>query len=568
MKYIKNIGLLAVMVLAMVSCVESTPDYGNFPSKDVDFTYNVDGDEFLLDFYVVSTIDFNNTSAKGGAATWDFGDGTAPVTTSDKAVSHKYTTAGNYQVKLTVEGVGSRTYPILIYDIAPVLSVAKQSQTPVVINDATVEMSIFLPNPASLKCKYDWVFPEGTQRLVNGKWEAVESWTGYSDADGNIEYPGELKFKNIGSQKIEIRTWFDIEGENRRLEDSYANVQVGCNYPCKTVYYAVKDGNIKAYKLVDMTKVPEGTKVGAFDLGVKSGTMPTQLVYAKYDGADYIYIVDCGKQYTYINDEEGTNGDGKISVMNADGSVTDIFVTNVGGDAFADPFQACAYDGYLYYTDRNSGIRQMALNKRGEVETTHHSYETGYFVVNGQLGYYGKGIAYGAIHTSIQIDSKGMIYWAKNYSGNGVYRFQASDIGKLSDIPHPILISGANIRAFAVDEARQKMYAWMSKGNIGFNAYALPGYDESKDLKATETFINMDADGVNSTADEGIFVTQFAIDSTTGNVFFGFNASTTEKTYKTGLKYFDINTKKIVNFNDNNEKILGIAICDTETNLF
>ena len=64
MKILKNISLFAMLVFAMVACVEKTPDYGNFPTKDVDFTYNVDGNEYTLDFYVVSTIQFNNTSSK------------------------------------------------------------------------------------------------------------------------------------------------------------------------------------------------------------------------------------------------------------------------------------------------------------------------------------------------------------------------------------------------------------------------------------------------------------------------------------------------------------------------
>lgn len=53
---IKNFVLLAIMMLAVTSCVDKEPNYGNFPSKDVDFTYQVDGDEYALDFYVVSTV--------------------------------------------------------------------------------------------------------------------------------------------------------------------------------------------------------------------------------------------------------------------------------------------------------------------------------------------------------------------------------------------------------------------------------------------------------------------------------------------------------------------------------
>ena len=160
MKTIKIIALMALMVATVASCVEKEPVYGNFPgSKDVDFTYSVDGDEYTLDFYVVSTIKFINNSSKGGAVTWDFGDGT---TSTDQNPTHKYAQAGLYNVTLTVEGVGKCTYPLLIYDIAPLLSVVEQSAETVVINDVTVLLDIALPNPEDLECKYVWKFPEGT----------------------------------------------------------------------------------------------------------------------------------------------------------------------------------------------------------------------------------------------------------------------------------------------------------------------------------------------------------------------------------------------------------------------
>lgn len=563
MKLFKNIGLLAVLMLLMVSCIDKTPDYGNFPTKDVDFTYNVDGDQFLLDFYVVSTIQFTNTSAKPGAVTWDFGDG---ETSTDVNPLHMYKEAGIYKVKLTVDGVGSRTYPLMIYDIAPVLSVKEQSDDPVVINDVTVALDIFLPNPENKKCKYTWIFPEGTTNVAG---EKMTTWIGFSHEDGSVDLPGTLKFSNIGSQKIELQTVFDFEGSaERRLDDAYANVQVGCNYPCKTIYYAVLDGNIKAYKLVDMSKVPAGTKVGAFDMGVKSGSMPTQLIYKKVKEQDLIYILDCGKQYTYIDDANALNGDGKINVMSVDGKSTNIMVTNVGKQAFNDPFQGCTDNQYMYYTDRNTGIRRMDLTVRGGVETSDFKTEIGYMVTNQQLGYYGRGIGYGAIHTDIALDSRGVFWWAKNFGGVGIYRFKTSDIGKLNTAPYHILLSGANPRAFALDEKNKQMYVWLSKGKPGLCVYDLPGDDDATDKDAYKTYIPMDADPINTTADEGVYTTQFAIDSETGNVFFGFRANKLETKYTTGLKYYDPAKKEIVDFNENKEKILGVAVCDTPTKLF
>ena len=575
MKLFKNIGLLAMLVLtlALTACVDKEPDYGNFPTKDVDFTYCVDGNEYTLDFYVVSKIQFNNTSVKKGNVTWDFGDGS---TSNEQNPLHKYAMSVIYQVKLTVEGAGSRTYPLLVSDIAPVLSVQKQSAQTVVINDVTVDLGIELPNPEHLKTKYVWKFPDGTQ-TADG--QEITEFVGYEHEDGSIDNPGALKFKNIGSQKIELQTWFDVDGENRRLEDSYVNVQVGYNKPAPTVYYATYGGNIKAYKIIDPSELPAGTQNLPFDMGISSGTTPLNLVFAnvKNDSVDqdYIYILDAGKQYTYVNDEADNLGDGKITVMSADGSESNVVITNVGGQAFNDPFEGCTDGKFLYYTDRNTGIRKIALSTRGEVESTQYKSTTGYMVVNNQLTYYGQGMSYGAIHTALYVDSNDVFWWVKNYSGNGVYRFKTTDIKssvKAGDpLPYPIVLSSTQPRAFTLDEDRGAMYVWFSKGTTpgtGFAAYNTPNATSTVEYNKYTTFISMEAAPENSTADEGLYTTQFAVDKNTGNVFFGFRASSGEKNYTTGLYYFDYNTKKMVNYNGNKDRILGICINPRKTNLF
>ncbi len=576
MKTFNKIAFIFMMVLMAVSCIDKTPDYGNFPTKDVDFTYRVDDARYGLDFYVVSTVEFTNTSAKSGQVTWDFGDGT---TSTDMNPSHKYAKAGIYQVTLTVDGVGSRTYPLLIYDIAPVLSVAEQSATPVVINDVNVSLDIELPNPENLKCKYLWTFPEGTR---DAQGNLIATFEGYSHDDGSIDNPGKLTFSNIGSQKITLQTWFDIDGENRRLEDSYVNVQVGSSIPAPTLYYATQGGNIKAVKLVDLSQLPAGTKNLPFDMGVSSGNMPTTLVFATEKTVtetdvieqDNVYILDCGKQYYYINDEAGNLGDGKITVMSADGQTTNVMITNVGGPAFNDPFQGCTDGTYLYYTDRNTGVRRIPLTTRGETEQTNYTSTAGYFVVNNQLSYYGQGIAYGAIHTGLYLDKTGMFWWAKNYSGNGIYRFRASDIGKTGTgvpVPHPIVLETTQPRGFTLDEDLGYLYVWMTKGTtpgVGFTQYAIPAENATVTYDKYVNFITMEADPINTTDAEGVYTTQMAVDAQTHYVYFGFRAATTEKTYTTGLYYFNPNDGKVYNFNGNKDKILGVCINPRLTNLF
>ena len=78
----------------------------------------------------------------------------------------------------------------------------------------------------------------------------------------------------------------------------------------------------------------------------------------------------------------------------------------------------------------------------------------------------------------------------------------------------------------------------------------------------------MDADPINTTDAEGVYTTQMVVDQRTHYVYFGFRAASTEKTYTTGLYYFDPNTKTVTNYNDNKEKILGVTINPRLTNLF
>ena len=576
MKTFNKIAFLILMAMTVVSCIDKTPDYGNFATKDVDFTYRVDDDRYGLDFYVVSTVEFTNTSSKTGAVSWDFGDGTS---STEMNPSHKYAKAGVYQVTLTIDGVGSRTYPLLIYDIAPVLSVTEQSATPVVINDVDVKLDIELPNPENLTCKYVWTFPDGTR---DSQGNMISTFEGYSHEDGTIDNPGKLTFSNIGSQKITLQTWFDINGENRRLEDSYVNVQVGSSIPAPTLYYATQGGNIKAVKLVDLSQLPAGTKNLPFDMGVSSGNMPTTLVFAcektVTDSAtieqDNVYILDCGKQYYYINDEAGNLGDGKITVMSADGLTTNVMITNVGGPAFNDPFQGCTDGTNLYYTDRNTGIRRIPLTTRGETEQTNYTSTAGYFVVNNQLSYYGQGIAYGAIHTGLYLDRTGKFWWGKNYSGNGIYRFKPIDIGKTGTgvpIPYPIVLETTQPRGFTLDEDLGYLYVWMTKGTtpgVGFTQYEIPADNATVTYDKYVHFITMEADPINTTDAEGVYTTQMAVDAQTHYVYFGFRAATTEKTYTTGLYYFNPDDGKVYNFNGNKDKILGVCINPRLTNLF
>ena len=581
MKKFNKLALLGVSAIAMaglVSCGDEIPTEQYMPGADVDFNYNVDGDEYTLDYYVVSTIQFNNTSSKSGTLHWDFGDG---ATSTDPNPTHKFDKAGVYRVTLTIDGVGSKTYPILIYDIVPALTVAEQSTEIVEFNNTTVSFNIELPNPENLKVKYVWSFPEGT---TDADGNIMTTFTGYSDASGNVEYPAAVKFSNIGSQRINLSTWFDVDGENRRLEDTYLNVQVGSNVAAPTLYYAQRGGNIKALKVLDPATLPAGTKVYPFDMGVSAGNMMQQIVYADVPNSEgvnegYVYLLDAGKQYYYINDEDGVLGDGLISVMKVDGTGVNTVITNVGGAAFNDPFQGCVSNGYLYYSDRNTGVSRVLLTARGEVQGQNSAHNRDDYVwYNQVLPYYNRGISYGSIHTGLERDSKGTWWWGKTYNGQGIFRFKDSDVYKTQSdaekaaLPYPVVFSNGTLKAFTIDETRKALYIYRTDPSAqGFCEYTLPG-DNEGGMAATTTpvkSIAMDCDPINSTASEGVYVSQFALDKETGRVYFCYrpNSGDTSK-IPAGIVYYDPTTKTCVHYGDSNDLGLGICLNPNKTKLF
>lgn len=579
MKKLNKIALLSISAIAMAglaSCGDEIPTEQYMPSADVDFNYHVEGDQYKLDYYVVSTIQFNNTSSKSGSVHWDFGDGSSSNETNP---THKFESAGVYRVTLTVDGVGSKTYPILIYDIVPSLSVAEQSTEIVEFNNTTVSFAIELPNPENLRVKYVWTFPAGT---TDADGNPITTFTGYGDEDGNVEYPAPVKFSNIGSQRINISTWFDVNGENRRLEDTYLNVQVGSNEPAPTLYYAQRGGNIKALKLIDPAKLPSGTKNYPFDMGVSAGNMMQNIVYADVPNSEgvnegYIYLLDAGKQYYYINDENGVLGDGYINVMRVDGTGVNTVITNVGGAAFNDPFQGAVYNGYLYYSDRNTGVSRILLTARGEVQGKNSDNNRDEYVwQNNLIPYYDRGYSYGAIHTGLERDSRGVWWWGKNYSGNGIFRFKDSDVyktatdAKKASEPYAKIMDGIALKAFTIDEKRGALYIYRSGTTTqGFTAYPLPGDNDKGDETKYDFYKAMDCDPINTTATEGVFVCQFALDKETGRVYFCYRPNTGDSSkVEAGINYYDPDTKTINHYGDTNDLGLGICINPNKTKLF
>lgn len=598
MKLLNKLGILGVLAFAATACVEQEPEIQTFPNADVDFTYEVTGDSlYAIDYYVVSDVKFVNISAKEGSVEWDFNG--APIilkegTLNDDVVIVQFEEAGEYNVTLTINGEYTRTYPILIYDIVPKVSIIDNPM--VVLGETKVSFDVRLPNPGKSAVKYEWVFPAGAKD-ESGSEVGSLVFISEEGSDAAVECPKNITFSNLGSQEVRVKATYDYgkgEGVERDLETSVFNVQVASPIPAPTLYYAQVGGNVKAMKLIDKSLLPAGTEILPYDMGVRAGDNPFNLLYGSVDEVDsetgvsstshWIYILDAGKQYYYINDVSGNLGDGKITAMRTDGTNVNTVLSNVGGPAFSDPYQGCIYDGYIYYNDRNQGFSKIKMTDRGVPQENELAGETflrsSYVAKNDLIPYYNRNIVYGAISNGLYRDKNGIWWWGKGYNGYGVYLFADEHIkttaatALATESPYGILMSGQKFYCYAVDETNKKVYAWYGEGNTlgaGLVEFNLPDQlpAKGKDLDKEVRIVKMDAKPGNTTDSEKIYVKQLAVDEATGKVYFGFRPDETDKSgVSQGVAVYDPSTGKVTNYGSTNDEILGVAINPTLTQLF
>ncbi|MBS6394076.1 MAG: PKD domain-containing protein [Bacteroides sp.] len=550
MKALRNISLTVVLLASLSACVENDPTYNVYPSDDVAFTYHITNEGYELDYLVGSTIQFTNTSAISGTCTWDFGDG---ETSTDVNPTHTYSLPGQYEVKLTV-GDDYTTRPLLINDIKPTIVAKTEDDRICVINDVEVTLEVTLRNPAaSEEPEYTWVLPEGTTLLDHPEITG-NTYTG--------ENPGRLVFKNIGSQTITLKTTLG----GRALQDVKANVQVGTPNASKTLYYAVKSGNVMAYKLD--YNVPEGSNNSPFDLGVKAGAHPLNMLFHN----EVLFVLDCGTQFSYVNDEDGTRGDGKITAVAKDGSSMETVLSNVGNAAFNDPFYGWIDNEQIYFADRNTGIRRIGVNERNlALSTSDAKYD--YFVQNNRLEYYGNPWQYGAMNACFA-KADGLWYWGKTYGGGGIFRFAESDISPVdisrgTNPPYPTIFPDEFVKSFVIDATNQILYAVIrDKGLYAVPLTDITANDATKtNTKAESKYLvasfKSDSEG---SVGEYVDVCQMVLDSTDGSVYFGLRAE--EGSSETsGVKRWNPTTKKLETI-VSGVNVYGIALNNELSNLF
>lgn len=555
MKKIYKIFLaLTCTVFATTSCVDMLPVIEELPSKDVSFEYLVADNTYTLDYYVGANIKFQSTSAAAGTKTWDFGDGT---TATGPTVTHKYAVAGTYSVKLTVEGVGYVMSNILISDIKPILRLQPIAGGICEVVTTAVGFDVELPNPEGLTEEYTWTFPSGTT-TENGL--PFESFVGKS--------PGKVKFNHVGSQRIRLQ----VKLGGRLLEDGLLNVPVAFNQAVPTLYYAVKGGNIMALKLA--TNPPVGMRINPFDLGVKSGQRPLNILFNDTS----LYVLDAGRQFTFINDVDGNQGDGRITVVSKSGAKVETMLTN-NGQAFNDPFYGFIEGTRLFFADRNTGISIIPLSERNRSLSRE---DFPYFVQNATLGYYGQGLSFGAMNAGFgKINN--VWYWCKTFNGNGIFRFVDTDILTVPITGNGVLptsgvvIEGMSPKSFVWDARNQLFYFTVyDTGYEGLYRCTLAQLEGIKTRDhlipfrlrlangKTVTPITEPGKGEGSPG-EFIGISQLALDESTGAVYFGLRSA--DPTVKSGLMRFNPATGFIEHVIEGVE-VFGVAVNRTRSKLF
>ena len=537
--YIRFISVLMSAALGLSACVDNIPVEEELQQDAVSFNYRIEGD-YALDYYVGSEITFRNTSPTQGTAVWNFGDGTSM---EGDEVKHFYTVAGTYQVKLTI-GDQSKSQVIMISDIKPLMTINPIEGGLCEVNTTKITFSLEVPNPQNLPLEYTWIFPDNTK-----------------DAEGKVikqsteRLPGELMFGNVGSQTVRLR----VKMDGRELEEGAVNVQVGYSEEVPTLYYAVVGGKIMAYKLIP--NAPKDMQVAPFDMGVASGQHPFNLLFKDSS----LYILDCGKQFYYVDDADGVLGDGKITVMSKDGAKVEMMLTNAGQAAFDDPFYGYIDGDILYFANRNTGIMKIALTERNVV-FSHSAYP--YWVQHATLGYYKNGWDYGSIGGCFG-KVEGVWYWLKFYNGTGIFRFKDSDIlpntiaqGDDTNVPKDgIALGGMHPKSYAYDKNRGKFYftVW-DQGYAGFYACTLAELDAIGSTKSklapykkltadklgfepntTKNMVSVEGHG-----DEIVAICQMALDEATGCVYFGYRNTHNDPTCApSGIYRYNPATDKI-----------------------
>lgn len=569
--------LIALLPICAVSCIDNVPEEEVLPRDAVSFEYYIDqtvDSTYYLDFYIDSDITFKNTSPEStqGTPTWNFGDGTTD--TVGDLVTHFYAKAGTYKVTLTIGDV-KKEQSIMIAPIKPIVTVKFADEVCEVTN-TLVTFDVELPNPKNKPATFSWTFP------VDTKSESGEDYPTYV-SDTIVDLPAPVKFSHVGSQQVQL----NVKLGDDDLEPTFLNVQVAYNEAVPTLYYAVQGGRIMAHKLTG-GKHPASMNIASYDLGVASGQHPFNILFKD----SLLYVLDAGKQFYYVNDEQGVLGDGKISVIAKDGSKVQTMISNAGQAAFDDPFYGCIDGDFLYYANRNTGMVKMKLTDRDKVYSIG---EYPWYVQQATLGYYNNGWGYGTIGGMFaKID--GIWHWTRFYNGNGIYRFKdgpwpdgdilpaAVAAGDASNKPKAgVMLEGMAPKSFVyipgskkicvhiMDAGYNGFYActYAELDSVGTSKNALKPYAVTYNGMMFESNTSGNLPAVEGTGSESVGICQMVYDEVNDCVYFAYrnNSAASATLPPTGIYSYHVASGTITCLIEG-VSAYGVAVNNTPSKLF
>ncbi len=557
--FLKTI-LIALLPICAVSCIDNVPEVEVLPTDAVSFEYYIDQEtepKYYLDFYVDSEITFVNTSPTEGDAEWDF-DGDGATDAVGDEVKFAFSKAGTYKVKLTI-GDYSLQQVVMIAPIKPLLTIKYPENASLCeVRNTLISFELELPNPKNKTAVFKWTFPKDTKYADGTEATTFESTYFTTPADSIIPLPEAVKFWHVGSQAVQLEVI--LGGEP--LEAAIKNVPVAYDKEVPTLYYAVQGGRIMAHKLTN-NQQPADMNIASFDLGVTSGQHPFTLLFQD----SLLYVLDAGKQFYYVNDVDGVLGDGKISVISKDGAKVQTMISNVGQAAFDDPFYGFIEGSNLYYANRNTGVIKVPLKDRDKM---YSAALYPYYVQHNTLGYMNNGYGYGAIGGTV-CKVKGVWHWAKFYSGNGIYRFEDSDIlsasistGDATNLPKAgIMLSSMKPRSFVYTEKSATPKFCLHIMDAGDNGFYVGTYEQIDAVGSSKnalkpylkTYNGMsfvsnttgNLPSVEGHGDETVGICQMAYDEVNDCVYFGYrNNSAQSALYPpTGIYRYNLATDQI-----------------------
>ncbi len=563
-KIIKYSIAIWLVLVAVTGCQDYDPAIVDFEKPSLSFSYSTEeylsGNEGDIDFVIKQNIVFQNTSATGTTWEWDFGDG-SPVS-SEKNPIHKYTEPGTYNVRLTADGNKSISKRIMISDLVPRVSYTSDDEV-LIFKKSQVQFDVKILNPDNEKITYTWKFPEGTiGSNINSEGVYV---TEYDPAGSKQPVHPKVVFAKIGSQ----RSVLNIKVGEKDLTPVNVSVKVGYNNAVKTLYYAAKDGNIMAKKIIEGEDAALSV---SYDLGITSGKHPLNMHFYKNN----LIIFDAGTVIAYADPSAG-KGNGEIFMVAKDGSKRESIIDNYAGDTFEDFYYGWIDEAtdMIYWADRREGVCRISANSRN-VRFTRSSFP--YIFKNNRLGFYGNGIGFGAQNSTFY--KRGEVWWwAKHTLGSGIFRFKDADIQPADvtagAIPAPAdgyILGDYKIRSFIIDEEHQNLYfasQFLISGRpnrpAGIYKVAMTDFgDKNKHFNIDASMPIMVGAAEGSSA-ETLFVTQFVIDYEGGYLYWAYRS---EDPTKSGIKRYKLDGTKPVEYFIEGVNAYCITINQQPTQLF